>query len=172
MNTMKVYRIHFSDCGTECLMNRKVPKNAMYGEDTTTKRISVCTNIIGCILALQIPYDCCEANIFEGRKEELYLYSAEVPVEKLYQPTEEEVPDVWKTGELWLLEPTRFKLESKLYLRKHMEVQGNLYSKYSITYDGEDEITDRISANAIYGWNKAFSFIARNNVELDGGYFK
>ncbi len=93
---------------------------------------------------------------------QFWAMTALVDASKLYQPSDEELPDVWKTGELWLLEPTKFNLYGMFHLRRQMFIGNTPYARYSVSlYDGNDydEVIDRHVATAIYGEEIQYSFI-------------
>lgn len=166
MTQMKVYRISFEDFGPNPVFNPHIPQNMMGGEDKITPRICVCPTITGCVDSLNLTFGLAmneESNdMLNIKKAEipLYLYEAIVDVGSLYQPTLYDVPDVWRTGELWLLESWRFVKVSNLILRKHMELPNSAYSRYCLRYDSEDEIIDVVAAgHAVYGDHDCFSFI-------------
>lgn len=112
-----------------------------------------------------------------------------VPATVLYHPTIDEVPDAWKTGELWLTSETWFEHYGRYMLRRHMKIPKTPYARYAVTQmapdmknksrfvlDYCDEVCDRLVATAIYGEEDAFSFITMDpelaehvdlNVDLD-----
>ena len=77
-------------------------------EDNQTKRICVSSSVEGCIKAIG-------CNIFIGCN--LYIYKADIDISIIKQPTESEVPDVWITGECWVLKPTMFELFKTLLVK-------------------------------------------------------
>lgn len=169
MLTMKVYHISREDLGNWPMMEPRIPHFASNEEDHITNRICVAPTIIGCLKALEIPESIGseEEQFFEfnknGKPVPLYLYSANVDVSDLVAPTIEQVPDVWITGELWVISKYPFKKEANLTVRKHMDLPNCAYSRYCITKEGCEEVCDKVSAPAIYADDMYnFSFIGHN----------
>ena len=120
METMKLYRVELTDMGDSITFNPRVPENPMKGEDVETERICAAPTIIGCIHSGILPifithYD---MSYLENGEHPMWIYEAEVPCENLYQPTENEVPDSFLTGEMWILSPCKFTKVDKYYLGK------------------------------------------------------
>lgn len=103
----------------------------------------------------------------------VYLYSAEVSA-NLIQPTEDQVPDSWHTGELWITTDTEFVLERTYEFNKQFDLPVFPYSRYSMTALN-DIIIDKVCADTIYGDIENFSFISlsvqRSIIGLDTGEF-
>ena len=171
---MRVYRICFQNFGQTPIFYPHIPENMMGNEDKTIPRICVCPTITGCVDSINLTFGLAmnEENnrlLNEKWKEyPLYLYEAVVKVDHLYQPTLHDVPDVWRTGELWILEPQQFVKVSNLVLRKHMELPFSAYSRYCLRYDSEEEIIDVVTAgNHVYGDHNCFSFIGFDYSRID-----
>lgn len=168
MNKLKLYHISKNDLGIVPVLIPRIPESAPDNEDCCTKRICCCPTVPGCLRALEMP------NTFMGTVQDedlnkhyhpvpLWLYEVTVPVEKVYVPSLIQVEDAWMTGEMWLLEPTKFHLTSKIYIRRHMNIPNSAYSRYSITHDGEEEVADRQACFNLCGTFESFSFIECNH---------
>lgn len=94
--------------GDNILLNPRIPKTYGENEDNQTKRICVSSSVEGCIKAIG-------CNIFIGCN--LYIHKADIDISIIKQPTESEVPDVWVTGECWVLKPTMFELFKTLLVK-------------------------------------------------------
>lgn len=171
---MKVYRIMLNpnfingDVPDERIkISPYIPKNALPNEDKIIKRIPCCPTIIGCIESLGLPdiYDhmVLDKKFVPGKDSSflVYLYSAEVSADNLIQPTEDQVPDSWHTGELWIATDTEFILERTYEFKKQFDLPVFPYSRYSMT-TLNDVIIDRVAADIIYGDMENFSFISLN----------
>ena len=114
---LKVYRLEEEYKGDSFTLSPRIPTNIQHGEDQTTKRICVCPTIIGCIKATQM----CFPLEFKAGFIPIHLYSAIIDTDicNVYQPLKE-VPDAFITGELWLLNETKFTLE-RIYDIKHLQ---------------------------------------------------
>ncbi len=167
MKTIKLFHICYTDMGTKTILMPSVPESTAEGEDEETPRIPTCLNILSCLTSMEISFNYAT---YAHKTIPLWIYSADVPIDIVYQPTVNEVPDVWKTGELWVIEPIEWQLESKAYFRWQSDfiVEDNsshkaVYSTYSFTYDGEKEVDAKIGRPIVYGEaNKAFNFIEVN----------
>lgn len=74
----------------------------------------------------------------------IYLYEADIEIGNIYRPTENDVPDAFYTGELWILDAYDVDFyKVKCYnIRKHMDLPNCTYSRYAVTEEKEDEIID------------------------------
>ena len=162
MNSLLVYKICFQDMGEKVLLDPQVPIHPAKHEDTTINRIPVCTTIPSCIKALEL------VSMITKDNPELtvYIYASEVPMEYLEDPYVE-VPDQWKTGELWVMYPCMFTKICKATIRKHMEIPYSAYSRYAFTMENFDEVVERICAAPIYGEMTSFSFIDLDNDRIE-----
>ena len=139
MNSMKVYHISLTPLESLQLFPR-VPENIAEGyEDDRTNRICVCPTIPGCIMSTGLISQLAADN---KEKAVVYVYSAEVPFIYLKQPSVDEVPDAWSTGELWVMVPWTFQLEDTYDLHKGLShaispVYGSLDSFSFIELDIE-----------------------------------
>lgn len=92
----------------------RLPAHPLIGEENTTPRICVSPSLCGCITALS-PYNMFKRCLgtdpeafFYGNEHEAYpiLVITFPPHTPVYQPSVDEVPDVERTGECWITEPT------------------------------------------------------------------
>lgn len=162
MDTLHVYFLSDKDLGGTVTLEPKIPDMTMSGEDESIPRICCATTVLACLYSLGWHGD------LKGNKK-VWVYEADVPCKKLYQPTPEELPDGWVTGELWIMEPQEFELFAQYNYHRQM-VLSNLvpYSRYCFIREGEDEIVDRVTATAVYGDLSAFSFIAEDSKRIKG----
>jgi len=79
----------------------RVPMHRCKGEDDTVKRVTVALTINGALIAM--PKTKHIDDIY-------YIHSCEC--DSYIIPTEEQVPDIMYTGEIWLTEPVQMSLES------------------------------------------------------------
>lgn len=84
----------------------RIPKTKMRGEDGEIPRIGVALTIGSCLSAI--------TSMDVGDK--VHVYEAFVENTDLIQPSEDDVPDSFLTGELWLLKDTQFKLVGDLII--------------------------------------------------------
>lgn len=136
-------------------LNPKVPDSICGGEDPVTPRICCAMSIRDCLVSLEAAYGIVD------KENVLYnVYEADVPVESIYQPSVDEVPDVWFTNELWIVESQQFNLVGTFRFRKQMRIDNSAYSRYSFHRVGVPEVIDRIFASNVYGDDPmSFSFI-------------
>ncbi|MCM1222149.1 MAG: hypothetical protein NC548_47530 [Lachnospiraceae bacterium] len=170
MKDIKLYRIHDKFDENTLELYPRVPDRVSMNEDTTTERICACHTIMGCLRALIYPSHMDDfkkmKRINEGYDEPIYLYSSVVPVEDVYRPTVEELPDVYNTGEMWIAKPCIFTLETKLLIRKHMDIDYQFcYSRYFVRYESENNTVEdrKHSRTDTYGSYNSFSFISFND---------
>ena len=83
-----------------------IPKNRMPSEDGKTARICVSTSISGCLAAVQ------------GLKEGNTIYIHTCESNQNIQPTKDQVPDVFFTGEIWITESVEMELIGKIKITK------------------------------------------------------
>ena len=169
---MRVYRLAVGQDGVDAEkylhLTPYIPNNRARDEDDTTLRIPCSLTIMGCISSLSLPY------IYEDRNDKdskfiVHLYYADVPNENIYQPSNDQVPDQWLTGELWLLKDEVFTHKRTYVLSRHIELPGFPYSRYSMTQI-DDMIIDRVGASVVYGDEDNFSFIYLNRERMEKGY--
>lgn len=166
MNKMNVYFITNRWMGVRMTLEPRVPESKDMDENDTTPRICVAQTILGCLQSIGATSLTFHSDDHSAK---IYIYKAKVPVKDIYQPTVEDVPDVWQTGELWIMQPTSFTLESSATLRKHLLFpKGIPYARYSLTFNGEDEVVDRAAAYPVYGEYDAFSFIDYDHSNCKG----
>ena len=100
--------------------------------------------------------------IYRTEKEK---YKAIIDTNKVdvYQPTEKDVPDVFATGEFWLLDETEFALQG-VYERAPQNEVSERYMRCSFTRIAPpaiEPIADGPWAPVVYGTEDSFSFISR-----------
>lgn len=106
--------------------------------------------------------------LLNGEEITLYLYYTKVnKFENLYFPDTEGVPDAYKTGEVWVIKPYRFRFISELKIRYHMDIPHSVYSRILCRYSGEKEILDFRTGDPIYGDKRSFSMIVTNPNRYD-----
>ena len=168
MNYMTVYKLSFEDLGDKVMLCPSIPKHPAKGEDTTTPRICCAPTIMGCINGLEVvAAQNVRLNKKDGDTIKLYLYVTVVDIDFLYQPTIDEVPDQWLTGEMWIRGNQMFYKVLEYNLRKHMDIPNSAYSRYSMTSINEEEVLDIHCASVVYGDIKSFSFIEHNPLRDD-----
>lgn len=140
MNKMRVYHLTKLNLGKALKLKPNIPECAVKAfEDISTPRICAATSIIGCLRALELPGSDLGSDHDIGT--DIYCYVADVDVNLLYQPTIQEVKDVFITGEVWIKQPHEFKLLRIFKLKKLEEVENSLYSRYVLidpVYSSED----------------------------------
>ncbi|HHV61135.1 MAG TPA: hypothetical protein GXX51_00615 [Firmicutes bacterium] len=94
------YRWERKDKGDVILLEPWIPETAMENEDKTTPRICVAPSPEEAFAALR--------NSAPKDISFLVLYKLIDPV-PIYRPTREQVPDVHKTNEHWILCPAKFR---------------------------------------------------------------
>lgn len=87
-------------------LNPRIPKNRMPSEDDKTPRICVSTSIAGCLAAVH--------TLKEGNT--VYIHTCES--NEIIQPTKDQVPDVFFTGEIWITESVQMHLIGKIKITK------------------------------------------------------
>lgn len=166
-NYFKVYKFLKENAGDKVVLKPDIPLYTAECEDRHTNRICVSTSIMGCMTSL---FPTClfdeDENIdinLLGKPFDIYLYSATVFADDNFKiPGVDEVPDVWYTNEMWLLEDTEFTLEGKYTIRKMMDIPNSCYSRFLATKEGYYEVADRYTAALVYGEPEAFSYIDTN----------
>lgn len=166
MKTIYLYHISKINLGNVVVLSPKVPEDIASNEDSTTKRVCACLTIPACIRASEVLFAQPHAWLDDGI--EVWIYEADVPVENIVQPDVSKVPDVWFTGELWVIVETSWKLHSHAIICRYMmykckESMSNskvVFSRYAVTADENDEVIDRIAGTTIYGYGEnAFSML-------------
>lgn len=152
---LSLYRIETIHRGNLNVLVPKIPDNTIKGEDRETLRVCACPTIYGCLLAAEISY------LIEDELT-IYLYKADIDTDitRVHQPTYDEVPDAWVTGELWILDPVVFKLQGRYSVTPQMEITED-YMRYACTIDEPevDEVVNRKRDKVVYGNPDAFSFL-------------
>lgn len=166
MKTIKVFHVSRVFLGDEAVLKPGIPEFTAERENEFTPRVPASLNVLSCLKSMELSFD--ETVYASSAPLPLWVYVADVPVEDIYQPTTEDVPDVWMTGELWVTKPIAWHLESKVFFMRHMSFlaedlsshEKSVYSGYSLTYEGEKEIPERVGRPVVYDdSNRAFSFI-------------
>lgn len=103
------------------ILDPRVPKNRMPSEDDKTARICVSTSIAGCLAAVQ------------GLKEGNTVYIHICTSNQVIQPTKDQVPDVFFTGEIWITEPVEMHLIGKIKITKVNYFDYDLQNGISMT---------------------------------------
>lgn len=167
---MKTIRVYFLRCiGDQKIspqqetitLKPKIPETVNDG-DYKTKRICCALTIHQCLLSLQIPdFDYNRKDIYKKSLPVFFeVYTADVPVKNIKQPTNKKVFDGWKTGELWITKKQKFNLLGLYELRKQKELPTCGYSRFIFTKVGMDYVNFVLRDQVIYGNEDAFSFIA------------
>ena len=138
----------------EITLTPRIPDSASLMEDHRTPRVCCAMSMVDCLSSLEVSW-----RIAGNECQYFNVYEADVPIEILYQPTIEEVPDVWYTNELWILNTQTFKLVGTYRLRRMIILNGSPYARFSFTRQGEDEVVDRLFDANVYGSPEAFTYI-------------
>lgn len=93
-----VYHLSAADLGDEPVLRPRIPRDRMPFENRTVARVCAAPSVAGCLQALSGSY---------YNRGAWCIYAADIPSDLLVEPVA--VPDAAETGELWLLEPTRFR---------------------------------------------------------------
>lgn len=172
MKMMRVYFLCDHDLGLTPTIEPRVPKTKAALEDYTTPRICVATTIPACLKSIDAIPILCDLDRKDPCKENEHhvityeVYVADVPVEHIVQPDNSMVPDAWITGELWITEPTVFHKLGTAQLEKHVVYEDAPFARFAFTMlhdplseEFDDEVVDRVFADAIYGEYGAFSIL-------------
>lgn len=153
---LSLYRIETVRRGDLNVLVPKVPDNTMHYEDKETPRVCACPTIYGCLLATELAY-------LVKDPLDMYLYKAEIDTDitRVRQPTYDEVPDAWVTGEFWILDPVVFKLQGRYIITPQMKVADG-YERFACTIDEPevDEVVNRQRDKIVYGDPDAFSLLS------------
>lgn len=156
---MVYYKVLLEDRGDTIFLSPSIPKHPMKGEDTKVPRICVAPTILQCIQSI----DC--INILSERSDNklpIYVYATITNAALvLDSPTSDQVPDKWKTGEMWIRSMCPFIKISKGYISKQFDFPNVCYSRYSFTIDDELPL-DLITGPVVYGEDFCFSFIDKD----------
>ena len=161
MNHIHLYHVSYKDLGYNPTINPYIPHYKAIDEDGSIHRICCCASIPGCIEAMEIIPD----KVAKAKREnkdglDLYIYEAYVSPELIYQPTIDEVPDVWQTGEFWVMKPITFYRAKHYKVYKSFNIPNTAYSRYCFTEVNEEcIIPDRVVAPIIYGDIDSFSML-------------
>lgn len=98
--------LHLSerDLGAEFIFTPRVPETRAIEEDDKTPRICVSDTILRCLAAIDGVSTEYLGSYSGVPTRPMYIYRLKG---KGYRPTNEEVPDAYKTNEHWLLVPTK-----------------------------------------------------------------
>lgn len=156
MDTIILYHLSASPLGDNPILVPKIPVNLAHGENKDVPRICCCNSIIGCVRATT-PTLFVDAN---NPRVHRWLYHAIVPVDDVYQPESNEVPDAWFTGEFWVMEPTQFELCWEYVITRQFDLPGLAYTRYMFTAVEDEPVVDAVVSDVVYGEPVAFSIIA------------
>ncbi len=142
---MTLYHVSPKYLGKAPILTPRIPESRAEAEESVTPRICVCPNVEGCYLA---KYTHPDIDVIRGSIPAMHLYAVEtddsVPARK--------VPDARRTGERWLLEPTKFRYVGKLRAFKpdvrspkmfHRDLRADV--RWILGYSG---LTDKLVAGA------------------------
>ena len=161
--TIKVYRVELEDKGGIITLNPYIPYGACPYEDKVTPRIPCALTILGCLRSLQIP-----SNPMVNKEDlnhggaKLYLYEADIEARYIYRPTDNEVPDAYYTGELWIMntQDVDFYKVRSYNIRKQLELPNCAYTRYIVNEEEQiSEVPDFVATTVIYGDSMSFSYI-------------
>ena len=161
---LRLYRVTRDYFGEDVLLYPQVPKNVMIGEDSITPRICTCTTIPQCLQSLELEYsDEFRYRLFNGEEIVLNLYTTVIDdINDIAQPDIDLVPDAWKTGEVWVIQPKKFNFVNKLAIRYHMDIPNSVYSRLLCRFIDEEEVLDFYAEDPIYGDYFSFSYLVKN----------
>lgn len=162
MKTMKLYFISKRDLGNQTNLFPRVPPSIMRDvtdaiEDDKTERICCAPTVTGCIRALNIPM-----RFYSSASDyhiHFWLYSADVPVDLIIQPTQEQVPDVWITCELWVIKPYIFTLVSECVGNDFNMENNIIVNRFNVNFVNVPKIKEEITEFETYGDITSFSMI-------------
>lgn len=155
-----VYKIMMQSNGDTMTLCPMIPKSPMKGENTTIPRISVAPTVYQCLMGINA-IELLDTS--ESDKLPLYLYATWITDRSVvHQPTTDEVPDQWISGELWIRNNCPFVKIGKGYLTKQFDLPNVPYSRYCFYIEGEELPLDFVAAPNIYGEEFSFSFIGIN----------
>lgn len=163
MKNMKLYRLELLHDEEHLDMIPKIPDNLMESEDATTERICACPTTLGCIRALDLPdglpfgFEVYKA-LRSNKELLLTLYSADVRCDDIYVPTDDQLPDGFATGELWITAPYRFNKESNIFIGLQEDL-SEYVSKYYVRYDKYPSPFNNIAYGKEDLTSKSFNFL-------------
>lgn len=163
MTQLTVYHVSKTYLGKRACLSPKIPSSKVYGEDAAIPRISVCSTIPMCIYAMP---DMPDEN-FEN-KTKLYVYKSKIALDNLAFPSVDQVPDVWKTGEMWILNDWIFDLHQVLEVSCQAHICNTVYSRFQFhdimaDPDYEDLVLDFATGSIVYGESASFSMLMLDN---------
>lgn len=168
MRSIRLYHVCLEDRGEQTVFVPDVPERRSDNEDKWTPRVCACLTVPDCLRAMELAFDSGVA--LDNAELHVSVYQARVPVEHVVQPSTEQVPDAWMTGELWVMIPIQWTLAFQGTFRRHMDFacksfetgDNAVFSRYAFTALGEEEVCDRCQGCATYGEENAFSFLEFN----------
>lgn len=174
MDTILLYFLTDKDMGNEVVLQPRIPETAPGLEDRVTKRICCSPSITGCINSTEAAFRLTDENV-SGK--DFWLYSANVPVDIVYQPNISQVADTWQHGEFWVTEECKFFLFGKYRLSKQYDFPHSSLSRYQfVGCDDDCMVVDRVNAKCVYGDIDAFSFVEmymdRDRISEANKYFE
>lgn len=119
MIKIRLYFVSEKNFDNKILMPR-IPKTISSHEDEKVKRICVSPSLYGALSAIDHDFN----------TNTMYIHICES--NDIYQPTLKQVGDSGVTGELWLLKPTKMRLEYKCHIDKYtIEKYHTFYHIYN-----------------------------------------
>lgn len=107
MKRMRLMRIQYFDLGDEVELIPSIPQSRLDNEDDETPRICAAITLAQCIYSkFTFANKCVEIN--GGIN--FFIYTCDVPIEDIIQPSLNQVDDTWITGELWVIKPRHIPL--------------------------------------------------------------
>lgn len=164
MKTMHLFRISYQDLGPNILLVPEVPHYRLDGEDGETPRVCACPTLYQCIMAKSMYLN---SKLWKENKLNFYVYTADVPIEFIEQPTNSQVEDVWMTGELWVTQPIIWtKLEAyEITIGKQVSPHAHIYRYFvnpvPIDLGNGRVYTEKVDTGyhfALDGNSRAFTF--------------
>ena len=156
MDFPRLYFVTDKHLGSSTILEPRIPESTLSMEDQVTPRICVAATIQQCLTAIEA------SSALETEKVDekiYYVYFTIFDDSITKQPTSDEVPDAYSTGELWILEPDAFFLIGAYKLTKGERIGNSCYRRYYFTKAGCDPVVDRVCVSVVYGDIDAFSYI-------------
>ena len=108
----------------DTILYPRIPENRSIDEDEYTPRICVSQSINGCLTAIA-------DNILEN--DVVYIYQCKS--RSVRQPSLDEVPDAFITGEQWVLKPIKINLFFTVKIKKRIPFYVNELMETIMEYD-------------------------------------
>lgn len=167
---MRLYKILFEDFGGEVILHPSIPKYPAKKEDRIAPRICTAPTIPMCIHSLEL----FSHLIGEITTKEVFVYYCDLDnYDNLVFPTQDQVPDAWLTGEVWITTDYKFYKLYDAVFGKHMYIPNSPYSRYYFKKKELEmsDLPDYMYARNIYGTEEYFSILEadpnRKNNTLD-----